>query len=132
MSIIKKFQSGLTKTSNYLTSNILDILSFKKIDAEVVDELENILLSSDIGLEVTNLLINKIKSSKISNLKDSKEIFQILANELEIILKPREKLLLPKKSESVTFRKHQNVLFKVLLKFYSKTAYSAPPRNTDE
>ena len=104
MSIIKKFQSGLTKTSNYLTSNILDILSFKKIDAEVVDELENILLSSDIGLEVTNLLINKIKSSKISNLKDSKEIFQILANELEIILKPREKLLLvPEKNKPTVF-----------------------------
>ena len=34
----------------------------------------------------------------------------------------QKRSILTEKSESVTFRKHQNVLFKVLLKFYSKTA----------
>ena len=37
-----------------------------------------------------------------------------------------------KKVKALRFENIKNVLFKVLLKFYSKTAYSAPPRNTDE
>ena len=67
MNILKNFQLGLKKTSSYLTNNILNTLSAKKIDEEIIEELETILLSSDIGIEVTNLLINKIKSSRISN-----------------------------------------------------------------
>ena len=94
MNIFTRFQSGLKKTSTYLSSNILDALLSKKIDQDVLDEIESILLSSDIGIEVTNHLIQKIKSSKISNTEDSNLILQLLANELESILKPKEKSLL--------------------------------------
>ena len=66
MNLFKKFQSGLKRTSNYLTTNILHTLSIKKIDEETIEELESILLSSDIGIEVTNQLIKKLKSIKIS------------------------------------------------------------------
>lgn len=94
MSLLKKFQSGLKKTSNYLTGNILSTLSIKKINEETIEELETILLSSDIGVEVTNLLVNKIKSSKIPNSENPHEILKILANELKLILIPREQSLL--------------------------------------
>ena len=65
MKLIKNFSFGLKKTSSFLSSNILGILSKKKIDEETIENLENILISSDIGIEVTNILINKIKLSKI-------------------------------------------------------------------
>ena len=94
MILFKKFQLGLQKTSNYLNDNILSVLSIKKIDEEIIEELESILLSSDIGIEVTNLLINKIKSIKISSPKNSKEILKILATEIEIVLQNREDLLI--------------------------------------
>ena len=94
MNLFKKFQSGLKKTSNYLSQNILNTLSIKKIDEETVEELESILLSSDIGIEVTNQLINKVKSIKISDPKNSKEIIKILATEIENILKNRENVLI--------------------------------------
>ena len=94
MSIIKKFQLGLEKTSSFLNKNILDTLLNKKINEEVIDNLENVLLSSDIGTEVTNLLINKIKSSNISSEENSYKLLKFLANEIEIILKPKEKKLL--------------------------------------
>jgi len=94
MNLFNKFQSGLKKTSSYLSTNILDILSVKKIDKDVIEELENILLSSDIGLEVTGQLINKIKSSKISDPRNSQSILKVIANELQTILEPREKNLL--------------------------------------
>ena len=94
MNIFKKFQSGLKKTSHYLSGNILNILSTNKLNEETIEELESILLSSDIGIEVTNQLINKIRSIKFSDPKDSKKILKILATEIEIILKSREHTLL--------------------------------------
>ena len=93
MNLFKQFQSGLIKTSSFLSTNILEILSTKKIDQDKLDKIESILLSSDISLEVTNHLIKKIQSSKISNTEDPNIILKLLANELEIILKPKEKLL---------------------------------------
>ena len=93
MNLFKKFQSGLIKTSSFLSTNILEVLSIKKIDQDILDKIESILLSSDISLEVTNHLIKKIQSSKISNTEDPNIISKLLANELEIILKPKEKLL---------------------------------------
>ena len=96
MNFLNTFQLGLKKTSSYISNNILDILSNNKIDDNIIDDLENILLSSDIGLEVTNHLIDKIKSSKISELKDSKVVLINLANEIENILKPREGSLFKK------------------------------------
>ena len=93
MNFFKKFNAGLKKTSSSLTTNILNILTIKKINESTLEEIESILLSSDIGLEVTNFLIKKIQSSKISNPEDPNLILRLLASEIEIILKPREKSL---------------------------------------
>ena len=57
MNIFYKFRSGLKKTSNFLSENIINALKSKKIDQDTLNEIETILLSSDIGLEVTNHLI---------------------------------------------------------------------------
>ena len=94
MNIFKQFQSGLKKTSTYLSSNIVNALLSNKFDQDIFDAIESILLSSDIGLEVTNHLMQKIQSSKISNPKDFDLILKLLAKELELILKPKEKSLL--------------------------------------
>ena len=61
MNFLKKFQSGLNKTSTFLSSSIVSAFSTNTINQNSIDELETILLSSDIGLEVTNHLIKKIK-----------------------------------------------------------------------
>ena len=94
MKLLKKFQLGLKKTSSYLSDNILNTLSIKKIDDNTIEELESILLSSDIGIEVTNQLIKKIKLVNISDPKNSKEILKILSTEIETILKKREGALI--------------------------------------
>ena len=102
MNFYQKFQKGLKKTSDYFSSNLIQILSQKKINQEIVEEIESILISSDIGLEVTNQLIKKIQDSKISNLQDSSEIFKILSDEFELILKPKEQFLLLNNVEKPT------------------------------
>ena len=94
MNFLNKFQFGLKKTSSFLSTNIFKALSSNEIDQNTLNEIETILLSADIGIEVTNLLINKIQSSKFSNQANFSSILNILANELELILRPREKELL--------------------------------------
>ena len=102
MNIFKKFKNGLKKTSSALSSNLLSIVSTKKINQETLDEIESILISSDLGLEVTENLIKKIKSTNLSNSHDSNFVLKILSEELEKIMKPREKLLLSSNNEKPT------------------------------
>ena len=67
MSLFSIFKDKLSKTSNILSFNILEILKNKKIDDLTLEELENVLISSDISLDVVNQLIDSIKKIKISN-----------------------------------------------------------------
>ena len=54
MSLFSIFKDKLSKTSNILSFNIVEILKNKKIDDLTLEELENVLISSDISLEVVN------------------------------------------------------------------------------
>ena len=93
MNIVQNFKLGLQKSSSYLTSHIIDSLKSKKIDEKTIDEIESVLISADIGLEVTNQLINKIKNSKNTQVKNDNLILQLIASEITVILKKSEKLL---------------------------------------
>lgn len=93
MNIVQKFKQGLQKSSSYLTSHIIDSLKSKKIDEKTIDEIESVLISADIGLEVTNQLINKIKNSKNTQVKNDNLILELIASEITVILKKSEKLL---------------------------------------
>ena len=52
MSLFSKFKNRLNKTSNYLSSNILNSFQNKKVDNQTLEELESILISADISLDV--------------------------------------------------------------------------------
>ena len=91
MSIFAQFKSGLKKTSSFLSTNIVDSFRLKKINQETLDELESILISGDISVEVTQKLINSIKNKNSFNQNQTDEILNTLAEEIEKILKPKEK-----------------------------------------
>ena len=91
MSFLNKFRIGLKKTSNFLISNIGLSLTYKKINPEIIENIEMALISADIGLEVTNHLINKIKKTKITDQENSILIIQLLSKEITQILLKCEK-----------------------------------------
>ena len=99
MSFFSVFKDKLSKTSNILSFNILEILKNKKIDDLTLEELENVLISSDISLDVVNQLIDSIKKIKISNDDGIKNVLEILAQNIESILLPREHVLINEKSD---------------------------------
>ena len=93
MNIIQRFKHGLKKSSIYLTSNIIESLKFNKISDETINEIESILISADLGLEVTNQLIEKIKYTANSKVTDNSLILKMIASEITTILKKSEKPL---------------------------------------
>ena len=67
MDVINKFKNGLKKTSAFISKNIIFSLKSGSLDSETLNEIETVLISADIGLEVTQHLIAKIKNKKIKN-----------------------------------------------------------------
>ncbi len=75
----KRLRSGLSKTREILTTDINDLFAGKrKIDDELLEELEELLITSDIGVQTTMDLIQSIslKSSEITGPDQLKDILR--------------------------------------------------------
>ena len=90
MSLFSKFKNNLQKTSNFLSSNILTSFQNKKVDTETLEELEAVLISADISLDVVEKLINSVRKVKTTDQDTTKTVLETLSKEIEIILQPRE------------------------------------------
>jgi len=94
MEIFEKFKLGLSKSSKNLSSGLNDLIFKKKIDENKLNELEDFLIQSDVGVEVASELKKKFSSTKIDPKNDNKnQIFQIFSDHVLEILKPLEKNL---------------------------------------
>ena len=91
MSLFYKFKNNLQKTSNFLSSNILNSFQSKKVDSQTLEELESVLISADISLDVVEKLINSVRKVKASEQDITNVVLETLAKEIEVILQPKEK-----------------------------------------
>ena len=94
MSIFDKFKLGLNKSSKNLSSGLQNLIFKKKIDENMLDELEDFLIQSDVGTESAKELKEKFANTKVSpKISEKDEIFKIFSNYASEILKPLEKNL---------------------------------------
>ena len=92
MNIFDKFKLGLDKSSKNLSSGLNDLIFKKKIDENMLNELEDFLIQSDVGVESAKELKEKFANIKINPKTVGKdEIFKIFSNYVSEILKPLEK-----------------------------------------
>ena len=62
LGFFNKILSGLSKTRENFCNKLDDLFaSFRKIDDELFDELEEILITSDIGIETSENIVNAVK-----------------------------------------------------------------------
>ena len=99
MSLFSKFKNNLQKTSNFLSKNILSSFQNRKVDSKTLDELETILISADISLDVVEKLINSVSKVKSTGDNISSIVLDTLSKEIEDILILREKRLLVESGE---------------------------------
>jgi len=94
MNIFSKFKLGLSKSSQNFSSGLNDLIFKKKIDKSNLDDLEDFLIQSDVGVETANDLKEKFSNIKIDpKNNDKNEIFKIVTDHIIKILKPLEKNL---------------------------------------
>ncbi len=88
MSFFDKLKKGIAKTRNGIVSSIKSIVkSFKRIDEELFEEIEEILISSDIGVDTTMALMDNLRARVIEEkIKDPEEIIGILKKSMLDIL----------------------------------------------
>jgi fused signal recognition particle receptor len=87
-----RLKQGLSKTSASLGEGMASLFLGKKaIDDDMLDELETRLLTADVGVEATSLIVRNL-TQKVARkqLTDSDALYASLQNELTEMLKPVE------------------------------------------
>ena len=70
----------------------VNLFSKKKIDGNLLDKFEELLIESDVGTEIASELKEKLKKEKIGKeIKDEKEIFEFIGKQISKILQPYER-----------------------------------------
>lgn len=94
-SFTERLKQGLAKTRKQFGSQVAGLFNGGKIDAEVYEELETILLTSDVGVNATANLLADIKTRvKRQNLDDTVQLKVALKASLTDLLLPLQKPLL--------------------------------------
>ena len=88
MGFFDKLKQGLGKTKSTFDEKINSVFStFRKVDEEFLDELEEALIMSDIGMTTSVKIVNNLrKTIKKENLKDEEDVKQALRKEMQGIL----------------------------------------------
>lgn len=87
---LSRLKSGLKKSSDKLSGGISDIFTKRRIDAETLDELEELLIISDIGYKAASAVIKNFAAQKMDKDISEEEIKEALADNIAKILKPCE------------------------------------------
>ncbi len=95
MSFWQKLGLGLKKSSDKIGSGLTDIFSKRKLDSAALEELEDLLLTSDMGVKATNALLADFAAQKQDKDITAEEIRRLLAQKIEDILKPCEQEFSP-------------------------------------
>ena len=89
----KKLSEGLSKSSGKISTGITDIFTKKKLDDETLTQLEELLITADLGPATAAKLAAAVGKNRFGKEVTSEEIKQALASEIENILAPVEKPL---------------------------------------
>lgn len=89
ISIFDKLKSGLTKTRKDMSDKIESVLSsYKKVDEELFDDLEEVLVTADVGVNTTMKIIDRLKSRiKLERVTDPSSVKELLKDEIKKLMK---------------------------------------------
>ena len=103
MNFFKKLQDSLKQTSEKFTKGIDEIFNKSKPQAEILQDIEDILIQADVGIGFVEEFRKNIANKKYSKEELTKEnFFQAIAKEIEEILIPLQKDFFTKKNNKPT------------------------------
>jgi fused signal recognition particle receptor len=88
-----RLRAGLTKTSSALTDGINQIFTRRRLDAAALDELEELLIASDMGTGVAEEVVETLRRTRFNQEVAPEEIRAALAAEVARLVEPVAKPL---------------------------------------
>ena len=93
MGIFEKFKIGFKKSASTFTSGLRDIIVKKEIDDKTLDQVEDYLIESDVGVDAASEIKEIISSEKIDPKKETiNEVNLILKNYIIELMRPLENI----------------------------------------
>ena len=93
-----RLTAGLKKTSTKLTSGITDLITKRKLDQDTLDQLEDLLILADMGIEPARQFVADLKKNRFDQEISDMEIRQHLAGCIAQTLEPFAQPLIPDSS----------------------------------
>ncbi len=89
-----RLKEGLSKSRNHMAKSLASVFGGGQIDEDLYEELETVLLTSDMGIEATEKLMDEVRRRvSLSGLKDGNELRQTLKEAVRDLLSPLEQPL---------------------------------------
>jgi fused signal recognition particle receptor len=93
LSWFKKLKDGLNKTSSSLSEGFKDVFVRKKLDNDMLESLEEILISADMGVETSLTLTEQLRQEKFDKDITEQEVRLFFAEKISEKMKPIEQKL---------------------------------------
>ena len=88
LSWFQRLRKGLARSSSALTEGISAIFTKRKLDAGMLEDLEDILLQADLGLETAGAITERLSEGRFDKEISPEEVRKILAEEVRKVLEP--------------------------------------------
>ncbi|KPF57730.1 signal recognition particle-docking protein FtsY [Rhizobium sp. AAP116] len=93
LSWFQRLKAGLFRTSSQLTSQITALFTKRKLDDETLEELEDLLIQADLGVETALRVTDTLASERYGKDVTGEDVTKIMATEIVKVLKPVAKPL---------------------------------------
>lgn len=90
---LSRLASGLSKSSEKLSGGVAAIFTKRKLDDETIEELQDLLITADLGVNAANRVTDALAKDKFDKEISDEEVRQALADEVASTLTPLEKPL---------------------------------------
>lgn len=84
----KRLREGLSRTSNQLSDQITGIFTKRKLDDDTLQDLEDVLIQSDLGLETAMRVTDALSATRYGKDVSTEDVTSIMAAEIEKVLEP--------------------------------------------
>ncbi|WEJ58366.1 signal recognition particle-docking protein FtsY [Devosia sp. FJ2-5-3] len=81
-----RLTTGLRRSSDNLTASITSVFTKRKLDAATLDELEDVLIQADLGLETATAITETLRRDRFDKDVSGEDVRAVLASEVEKVL----------------------------------------------
>lgn len=85
---ISRLKSGLTRTSSKLSDGISGLFTKRKLDADTLDDLEDLLIQADLGVETSMRITAALSQGRYQKGISADDVREVLASEVARVLEP--------------------------------------------